>query len=329
MLLRILSLAAGLTLASVASAQPVMKLSASTINDSVHEWMKMLKAGVEGRAAGKIKVELDPASQLGQIPRTVEGVQMGTIELAINASGFYETVEPRFSVFAAPGLFDNLEHARAVLDDPAARARIATLGAPRGVEALALFAPTPYSIISHKPILSLADMRGQKIRVPGSPIQLEGLKRLGVSPLSMPFGEVLPAFQNRTIDGVWAAVQLFNALKYHDVAKNVVSLPASWAVVVGLVNRNFMKSLGAELEAIVREEAHKAQAAVIPWTAEDLKRADALWAKNGGKLVELPEAERKRYNEESLAAALPLLTATPAQKEDYEVLSAAARKHRK
>ena len=316
--------------ASIVGAQTVtMKLSTSTVGDAGHEWMKLFKAGIEPRAGGKIKVELYPASQLGQIPRTIEGVMTGTIEFAINATGFYETVEPRFSVFATPGLFDSIEHANLMLKDPAMQARLATFGAPKGVEALVLMPSAAYSLLSHKPVMTLADLKGQKIRVPGSPIQIEGLKRLGAAPLSMPLGEVLPALQNRTIDAVWAAVQLFNAFKYHDVAKSLTNLPAGWAVVVGLVNRNFMKSLGPELEAMVRDEAQKAATAALAWTNEDLKRADALWVKNGGKLIDLPPADAKRYIDESLAAALPLLTGTPGQKEDYEAFVDAAKKYRK
>ena len=103
----LLAVLAGLMVAASANAQQfVMKLSSPTINDVVHEWMKAFKAGVEQRSGGKIKVELYPASQLGQIPTTVEGVAMGTIEFAIPAVGFLIGLEPRFQVFDAAGMFD-------------------------------------------------------------------------------------------------------------------------------------------------------------------------------------------------------------------------------
>jgi len=59
---------------AVAHAQQfTMKLSSPTVNDAPHEWMKAFKAGVEQRSGGRIKVLVYPASQLGQIPATVEG----------------------------------------------------------------------------------------------------------------------------------------------------------------------------------------------------------------------------------------------------------------
>src|SRR5947208_139818 len=217
-----------------------MKLSTSTSGDALVEWLNTFAKGVNAGSGGRIKAEVYPASQLGSIPRTIEGVALGTIEMSFNASGFYEPLEPRFAVLSAPGLFDSQEHGFKVLKDPAIRQRLASFGAPKGVEALTIFIPSQYVIVSHKPINTLADFKGQKIRVPGSPLQIEPLKRFGASPLSMPFGEVLPALQNRTIDGVWAGTTLFTALKFYDIAKTMTYLPSHWAATVPLVKGNFI-----------------------------------------------------------------------------------------
>lgn len=85
-----------LTVMSTAvSAQPfTIKISSPTINDVSQEWAKAFKSGVESRAAGKVKVEFYPAGQLGQIPATVEGVAMGTIEIVAPATGFLVGLEP-------------------------------------------------------------------------------------------------------------------------------------------------------------------------------------------------------------------------------------------
>ena len=287
-----------------------------------------LRQGRHDLDGGKVKAEVYPASQLGPIPRTVEGVAMGTIEMSLNASGFYEGLEPRFAVLNTPGLFDSLEHGYAVIHDPEIQKRIATFGEAKGVEALTLIVPSQYAILSHKPVNRLDDLKGQKIRVPGSPIQMEALKRLGANPLSMPFGEIVPALQNRSIDGVYVGTTLFTALKFYDIAKPMTLLPSHWATTVPLVNRKFMKSLG-EHEKTVRAEAQKADAHILKWAAEDIKRSAQIWEKNGGKHIQLPAADAKRFIDESLAATMPLLTASPQAKEDYQAFDAAAKRHRK
>jgi C4-dicarboxylate-binding protein DctP len=152
---RLIVAAALAAFAGAAAAQQfTMKLSTATINDVSHEWMKVFKANVEKRSAGRIKVEIYPANQLGQIPRTVEGVALGTIEMTVPAVGFLIGLEPRFQVFDAPGLFESVAHAQRVLADPGVRKRLATFGAAKGVEPLFTFANGPLMLLSHKPVRS-------------------------------------------------------------------------------------------------------------------------------------------------------------------------------
>ena len=237
-----------------------MKLSQPTINDVTYEYFKRMKAGIEQRSGGKIKVEIYPANQLGQLPAVVEGVALGTIEAAASANGFWISLEPRFQVLDAPGLFDTLEHGFKILNDPAIRARMATWGADKGVEVLAPSLYSPLMLLSHKAVRTVADLQGQKIRTQGgAPIQVDPLKKLGVIPVSLPLGEALPAMQNKTIDGMVGAAAPYVAFKYYDIAKPMTYLPSTMFAAPVVVNRGWLKSLGPELEKIVREESRKAE----------------------------------------------------------------------
>jgi C4-dicarboxylate-binding protein DctP len=325
---------AAVALAACAAApafgqQFTMKLSSPTINDAQHEWMKAFKAGVEGRAGGRIKVEIYPANQLGQIPRTVEGVALGTIELTAPAVGFLTGLEPRFEVLDAPGLYGSVAEGQKVLNDPEVRKRLATFGQAKGIEPLYCFLNGPMMLVSHKPVRTLDDFKGQKIRVPGAtPLYVEPFRKLGVSPISMPLGEALPAMQNRTIDGMIAAAAVFTAFKYYDIAKAQTQLPESFVAVCGIVNRAWMKSLGPELEAIVREEARKAEGIFSTWGVEEVDRIRKNWEANGGQSLALPPDQAKRYVEEATAAIRPIIAANPQIREDYETLLAASKKNR-
>lgn len=326
---KIISVFAGLLLSSAlgapASAQQfTLKISSPTINDVTQEWAKELKAGLQARVGDRIKVEFYPASQLGQIPATVEGTAMGTIEVVAAASGFLIGLEPRFQVLDAPGLFMDIAQAQRVLADPAIRERLATVGSSKGLEPIAAWPHGPVMIVSHKAIRKVEDFKGQKIRVPGAaPLQIEPFRKLGALPVSMPLGEVLSAMQNRTIDGVVASATVFTAFKYYDVAKSMTRLPGSFLIVPAMANKAFMKSLGPELEAIVREEAFKAQRKVEKFAQEDVLRTLDIWKKNGGEVVELPATESKNYIDQ-VQSVLPALTSSnPKLKEDNDALAAA------
>lgn len=328
-LFRVLTLtAAALLTATFAQAQTfTMKLSSPTVNDLTQEWMKEFKAGVEARTGGRVKVEIYPASQLGQIPATVEGTAMGTIEAVAPASGFFIGLEPRFQVFDAPGLFNDMQHAQRVFADPEVRKKLATLGGSKGIEPIAFLPHGPLMLLSHKPVRSVADFKGQKIRVPGAaPLQIEPFKKLGAAPISMPLGEVLSAMQNRTIDGLIASTTVFTAFKYYDLAKGLTALPGAFIVVPVMANKAFLKSLGPDLEAAVRDEAFKAQQKVEKFGVEDAGRAVDIWKKNGGENIAFPDAENKLYMDQVKSVLPGLLNANAAIKADYDVLSAAAQR---
>src|SRR5262249_20053268 len=151
-------------------------------------------------------------------------------------------------------------------------------------------------LLTHKGIRTVADFQGQKVRTQGgAPIQVEPFKKLGVLPVSLPLGEAPPAVPNRTLDRQIGGVGPFTAVKYYDIPKAMTFLPSTTLVAPILVNRQFMKSLGPELEAIVREEARKAEVLFTDWNVADIKRAEEVWRKNGGELITLPPAEAKRY----------------------------------
>src|SRR5262245_3960231 len=329
--LALIGAAAGLAWAAApAGAQQfTMKLSQPTINDVTHEYFKRLKAGIEQRAGGKIKVEIYPANQLGQLPVVVEGVALGTIEAAASANGFWISLEPRFQVLDAPGLFDSVSHGFKMLNDPDIRARMATWGSDKGVE---LLAPSLYStlmLLSHKPIRTVGDFQGQKIRTQGgAPIQVEPLKKVGVIPVSLPLGEALPAMQNKTIDGMVGAAAPYVAFKYYDIAKPMTYLPATILAAHVVVNRAWLKSLGPELEKIVREESRKAEDAFGDWNINDIKSKEEAWKKNGGEIITMSPEESKRYIDTVSPVAASILAANPKVKDDYEALLAAAKKYR-
>jgi TRAP-type C4-dicarboxylate transport system substrate-binding protein len=166
--------------------QVVMKVTSATINDVIHHWMKSFKAAVEARSAGRIKVELYPASQLGAIPRMVEGAALGTIECFVTASSFLTSLDARFEVLDVAGLLADTAHAQRTFSDADVRQQIFAMGGGKGLQSISVFMHSPQHVVSRKPIRTVADFSGQKIRVLSTPMQIEPLKKLGATPVPMP-----------------------------------------------------------------------------------------------------------------------------------------------
>ena len=112
----LLALTAGVTQATDDKTY-VMKLGTATINDAQHEWCKRFVAMVEKDSGGRIKGEIYPASQLGPIPRQIEGVQFGAIQGYVGPPEFLVGVDDRYQVLSAPGLVTDMEHGIRVASD--------------------------------------------------------------------------------------------------------------------------------------------------------------------------------------------------------------------
>ena len=183
----------------------VMKLSTATLNDTQHEWMKRFAAAVEKDSGGRIKGEVYPASQLGAIPRQIEGTQFGSIQGWIGPPEFLVGVDARYEVLSAPGLFASQDQDVRTLNDPAVQNLMLGLGANKGLTGVGIFPLSPSSIATRKPVHQLAELKGMKLRVLASPFQLEMIKRMDASPVAMTLADVLPAIQQGAIDGALSA----------------------------------------------------------------------------------------------------------------------------
>ena len=138
-----------------ASAQDkiyTMKISLPTLNDPSYFFAKNYAAALEKDSGGRIKPEIYPASQLGAIPRQIEGTQFGAIQCAVIPPEFFVGVDERFELMAAPGLVSSMEHGQRLAADPEVLKLMLGLGADKGLHGVALFMNAPSSLISKTPI---------------------------------------------------------------------------------------------------------------------------------------------------------------------------------
>src|SRR6202451_842406 len=137
----------------------VIKVTLPTINDAPHQFAKDFAALVEKDSGGRIKGEVYPASQLGSIPRQIEGTQFGAIQVATVPPEFFVGVDERFEVLAAPGLADSMEHALRMSGDPEVLKLMLGLGANKGLHGVGMFVTQMSSTVSKTPIRHLEDFK--------------------------------------------------------------------------------------------------------------------------------------------------------------------------
>ena len=303
-----------------------MKMTLPTLNDPSYFYAKNYAAALEKDSGGRIKTEIYPASQLGAIPRQIEGTQFGAIQCALIPPEFFVGVDERFELMAAPGLVDSLAHGQRLAADPALLKLMLGLGANKGLHGVALFMNSPSSVIAKAPIRHLADFKGKKIRVLASPFQTQPVARLGATPVAMTLGDVVPALQQGAIDGAVGGIVVWTPMHFQDAAKYVTETgqPAVYAIVE--VSKTWYDSLPADLQKIVDTDAAAGQAAIIPTAAEIVDKARKGWVATGGELISLPPAEQTELMKTFSGAVADVVKTKPAIADAYKVVTDAAQR---
>jgi TRAP-type C4-dicarboxylate transport system substrate-binding protein len=306
----------------------VMKITFPTIHDPINQVAATYAAAVEKDSGGRIKAELYPASQLGSIARQIEGTQFGAIQCAMIPPEFFVGVDERFEVMAAPGLVDSMEHGQRVAGDPAVLAMMLGLGAGKGLHGVGLFLATPSALIARTPIRRLADFRGKKLRIFASQFQSVALERLGVTPVAMTLGDVLPAIQQGAIDGAVAALTVYVPMHYVDAAKYVTLTNQPAIFIIMEISQKWYDSLPKDLQEIVDKDAASASRANNSWILDFQKKMEKDWADSGGELIKLPSDEQAAMMQTLGSVGQDVSKSKPALHEAYEVVVDAARRTR-
>ena len=274
----------------------VMKLSTATVNDVQHEWLKRFAAAVEKDSGGRIKAEIYPASQLGSIPRQIEGTQFGSIQGWVGPPEFLVGVDERYEALTAPALFTSLAQHVRVINDPPVNDMMLGLGANKGLVGVGIFPGGLNSVVTRKPVHHVAEFKGMKIRVLASPFQLEMIKRMDASPVAMSLGDVLTALQQGAIDGSLGNITVFTPLHYQDAAKYITEIDQPYVSPIVVMNKTWVEALPADLQQVIRGDATAVSTAIVPFLYEFIAAQHKEWTDKGGELVDLPADEQAALN---------------------------------
>ena len=172
---------------------------------------------IEERSGGRLQIRVFHSRQLGEEKETIEQTRVGAIDLNRTNVALVGTFVPATNVLAMPFLFRSIEHLQKVLDGPTGN-EILNSFEPYGFVGLAFYDSGARSIYnSVRPIRSLADLKGLRIRVQQSELMAEMIRAFGAEPVQMPYGQVLTGLATRLIDGAennWPSFVTTDHYKY-------------------------------------------------------------------------------------------------------------------
>ncbi len=312
---------------SAEAAEYVMKFGTATINETQHQFIKFYKDALEKASGGRIEVQIYPASQLGPIPREIEGVQLGTIQGYIGPVDFYVGIEPRYGVFSTPMLFRDEAHVAATIHDPEMQSLILSLVKPKRMVGLATLSLGVVDYAARSPLTRLSDFEGKKIRINGTPLERAKMSKLGATGVAMPLSEVMPALSQGTIDGTISGMSVFVGFKMNNLVKVVTVTNDTFLVSLAVVSEAWLEKLPPDLRKLVIDTAQSIQPKTQSWEVDFTKQLDEDWKKLGGEIQILPADDLAKMKAQLSGVGDEITKDQPALRDMLMKVRAVAAKH--
>jgi tripartite ATP-independent transporter DctP family solute receptor len=209
---------------------------------------------VKERSNGRITIDVFPSKQLGEEKAVIEQVQLGAIEFTRVSTGPMAEFNKDFGVFSLPYIFDNDEHVWRFLLSDKGTSLLDSLETS-GMKGLAYYSSGSRSFYSSKPLTSMADLKGMKVRVIENKLNIEIMEALGASATPMPYGEVYSSLQTGVIDAAENNYPSFYSSKHYEVAPNYLLDSHQRVPEVLLVSKSLWEKLSEEDQKIIKQAA--------------------------------------------------------------------------
>ncbi|QZY54361.1 C4-dicarboxylate TRAP transporter substrate-binding protein [Crassaminicella profunda] len=225
------------------------------IDLAANEWKKL----VEERSNGTMKIELFPSAQLGSKNDLIDQMLAGDAVITLADGAFYADRGVKdFGIVFGPYLFDTWEECWKLTESDWYKEQSAKLE-EKGLKLLASnWMYGDRHTLTTKPVKTVADLKGMKIRVPNNTIQIKGFEVLGATPTPMAFGEVYTALQQGTIDGLENPLTVLYNGKFHEVAKYLILDAHVKNFTTWIAGTDFFNTLTPEQQQILIETGKEA-----------------------------------------------------------------------
>ena len=251
---------------------------------------------VDRLSEGRIKIQVYANSTLGGDRELLESCKDGDIPFVVQNTAPQVTFMPDLAVFDVPCAFENLDECREVLDDPDFSSLVSGVYEKGGYQLLGI-ADQGFRVMStNKPVRSIKDFKGQKIRTMENPFHLAFWKAIGANPTPMSFAEVYIGLQQHTIDAQENPYEVIVSNRLYEQQDYVVETNHLPHLITLIMNDEFFRDMPAEDQKIMKEAA--AAATEYARKASDDRIADRV------KTIEDSGTEILKIDEETYEAVV-------------------------
>jgi tripartite ATP-independent transporter DctP family solute receptor len=256
--------------------------------------VKFMGEELSKAGGGKDTIKVFSDSSLGSEKDTVEQVKIGALDMVrVNTTAFHGIV-PETLVPALPFLFRDLDHFRKTVYGPQGDKILAAFE-KAGFIGLCFYESGARSMYAKKPIKTVADMKGLKVRVQPSDLMVNIIEAVGASPTPMPFAEVYTGLKTGLIDAAENNIPSYEETKHYESAPIFSETQHAMPPEVLVFSKKVWDTLTKEQQAAIRKAAKDSVPYYVKlWEAKE-KDARAAVIKGGAKIIPAAEIDRKGF----------------------------------
>ncbi|WP_319414303.1 TRAP transporter substrate-binding protein DctP [uncultured Cohaesibacter sp.] len=245
----------------------------STAGEMIADFAKT----VEEKTDGRVKIKVFGNSVLGDQMDYFQQIQKGVVDLGLVNSAALENVIPAYGVVNLPYVFRTSEEYASVMADAGVRKALFEEAAKHNFAPLGYMSSGFRSLYMTKPIASVDDIKGKKLRTMSSETYIEMLKNFGAVPTPISFGELYSAMQQGVVDGAEGGLAGLWSAKFGEVAKYALKTEQTRLTDFVLTSLKFQETVSPEDLKIVNDVFAEISEKSVAWAdeseARDLQKA--------------------------------------------------------
>ncbi len=205
-------------------------------------------------ADSAIDINYMGARQLGDDAEILQQVMGGTVQMGGVGYSVFSTYCPYLEAIALPFVLNDYNKEKTALQTPEAQALFDKVEEELGVKVLASYDSGMRHLANNvRPINSLEDMKGLKLRVVPSDLLVNSFTALGCNPANVPYGDIYTSLQNKVIDGEEINVTSINSEKHYEVLKYFTEIGIYPFATIVFANADWFNSLPADVQTAIQD----------------------------------------------------------------------------
>lgn len=252
------------------------------------------KSSFEAKTGGKHKIDLFPNGQLGSEETTVNSASMGTLDMSILAVNNITPFSPTVGILTLPYVIQSAAEAKTLVTGEIGKELAENTVRDAGVRIVG-WTFTGFRVLtnSKKPVKTLADLKGLKIRVPKNEIMIASYQAWGINPTPMAWSETFTALQQGVVDGQDNPYLTVHSMKFNEVQKYITNIRYVFSLEPIIIGEGTFKKQPADVQKAILDAGAEATEHSYKWLLESEDKIKKELMAKGMQITDPADGEKE------------------------------------